>query len=332
MVTSAEGLAQAAAQGGYHVLTYSTFPSQIMGGPTWAQARIATTPILSNGDALDVLVCFNKEAYEEHNHEVRDEGVIIYNSGAFKLEDDPRAVGLPFSELARSTGNARAENMVVIGAFAHLVNMPQEYLEAFVRRRFTRGRPGDDEIIRSNIEAMGLGRDRVAESGLSIGELADPVPPPGGAGPGEGQRGHSPRGPGRRAGFLHRLPHLARHHHPRLHGAEPGRAREVRLPGKLGDRVDHRRHGRGLRRQEGDDLHRGPRLLPDERGPGHGVDGRNPRRRHRRAARRTRHGPADQDRAVRPLRRHPPRPRRRQPPGYCARHGGGVLLRPQSTP
>ena len=179
MVTSAEGLAQAAAQGGYHVLTHSTFPSQIMGGPTWAQARISTTPILSNGDALDVLVCFNKEAYGEHQDEVRDDGVIIYNSGAFKLEDDPRAVGLPFSELAKSTGNARAENMVVIGAFAHLVNMPQEYLEAFVKRRFTRGRPGDDEIIRSNIEALGLGRDRVAESGLSIGELADPVPPQG---------------------------------------------------------------------------------------------------------------------------------------------------------
>ena len=66
MVTSAEGLAQAAAQGGYHVLTYSTFPSQIMGGPTFAQVRISTSPILSNGDALDVLVCFNKEAYIQH--------------------------------------------------------------------------------------------------------------------------------------------------------------------------------------------------------------------------------------------------------------------------
>ena len=72
MVTSAEGLAQAAAQGGYHVLTYSTFPSQIMGGPTFAQVRISTSPILSNGDALDVLVCFNKEAYIQHEGEVQD--------------------------------------------------------------------------------------------------------------------------------------------------------------------------------------------------------------------------------------------------------------------
>lgn len=179
MVTSAEALAQGAAQGGYHVLTYTTFPSQIMGGPTFAQVRIATEPILSNGDALDVLVCFNKEAYELHNDQVREDGVIIYNSEDFQLTDGTRNIGLAFSELAKSTGNARAENMIVIGAFAHLVNMPMSYLEEFVKKRFTRGRPGDDEIIRSNIQALNLGADKIKESGFTLGELADPIKPEG---------------------------------------------------------------------------------------------------------------------------------------------------------
>ena len=49
VVTSAEGLAQASTQVGYHALTYATFPSQILGGPTWTQARICTEPILSFG-------------------------------------------------------------------------------------------------------------------------------------------------------------------------------------------------------------------------------------------------------------------------------------------
>ena len=177
MVTSAEGLAQAAAQVGYHVLTYVTFPSQIMGGPTLAQARISTTPVESAGDQLDALICFNRDAYDAHKALVRDGGVIIYNSEDFQLEDDGKSVGLPFAELARSTGNARAENMVVIGAFAHLISMPPEYLEAFVTKRFTRGRPGDEEIIRANIEALKLGRDRIAESGFSLGELPPPQPP-----------------------------------------------------------------------------------------------------------------------------------------------------------
>lgn len=177
MVTSAEGLAQAAAQAGYHVLTYVTFPSQILGGPTLAQTRISSTPILSPGDELDVLVCFNRAAYDTHQDEVQAGGVIIYNSEDFQLEPDGKSFGMPFSELAKSTGNPRAENMIVIGAFAELVGMVQEHLEGFVVKRFTRGRPGDDEIIRSNIEALNLGREQAASSGFNVGTLPEPHKP-----------------------------------------------------------------------------------------------------------------------------------------------------------
>ncbi|MDA1218693.1 MAG: 2-oxoacid:acceptor oxidoreductase subunit alpha [Chloroflexi bacterium] len=177
VVTSAEGLAQVSTQVGYHALTYSTFPSQIMGGPTWTQARISDAPILSAGDDVDVLVAFNREAYETHFSEVRDGGVIIYNSNdrefeGFEAEGESRIFGLPIDDLAKSTGNTRAANMVVIGALAHLVNMSQDYLEQFVEQRFRRGRDGDAEIIESNIKAIKLGRAETARSGFALGELA----------------------------------------------------------------------------------------------------------------------------------------------------------------
>ena len=177
VVTSAEGYAQAAAQTGYHVQTFATFPSQILGGPTWTQTRISTSEVLSSGDDLDVLVAFNKEAYDNHSGEVRDDGVIIYNTEDFELQSDGKSFGMPFDELAKSTGNARAANMVVMGALAFLVNMPQSILEEFVTKRFTRGRPNDEEIIRSNIQALRLGREEASKSGFSLGELADPIKP-----------------------------------------------------------------------------------------------------------------------------------------------------------
>jgi 2-oxoglutarate ferredoxin oxidoreductase subunit alpha len=179
MVTSAEGLAQAAAQVGYHVQTFITFPSQIMGGPTFAQTRISVNPIHSSGDYLDALICFNEDAYETHKDDVRKGGIVIYNSEAFQLEDSSFSVGLPFAQLAKSTGNARAENMIVIGAFAYLINMPKEYLEAFITKRFTRGRPGDEEIIRSNIQAFQLGSNEISKTGFQLGELPSPQPPEG---------------------------------------------------------------------------------------------------------------------------------------------------------
>ena len=177
VVTSAEGLAQASTQVGYHALTYATFPSQILGGPTWTQARISVDPILSAGDDVDVLVAFNREAYDTHREEVRDGGLVIYNSNDFDLEGDDRSYGLPVDELARSTGNNRAANMVIMGALAHLVNMPQAYLEQFVEARFRRGRANDDEIIDSNNLALKLGRDESASSGFSLGDLTPPAMP-----------------------------------------------------------------------------------------------------------------------------------------------------------
>ena len=177
MVTSAELLAQVTAQVGYHVKTFVTFPSQIMGGPTFAQARISTSPVLSYGDDLDVLVAFDREAYDTHQEEVREGGVIVYNSEDFQLEDDGKSFGIRIDELARSTGNPRAANMVILGAIAHLVHMPEHYLPEFVTKRFSRGRAGDEEIIKGNIMALDLGREEAKKSGFSLGELADPTPP-----------------------------------------------------------------------------------------------------------------------------------------------------------
>ena len=179
LVTSAELLAQVTAQVGYHVKTYVTFPSQIMGGPTFAQARISTEPVLSYGDDLDVLVTFDREAYDTHQADVREGGVIVYNSEAFQLEEDGKSFGMRIDELGKSTGNPRAANMVILGAIAHLVNMPEHYLPEFVTKRFTRGRAGDEEIIKANIMALTLGREEAKKTGFSLGELADPTPPEG---------------------------------------------------------------------------------------------------------------------------------------------------------
>ena len=124
-----------------------------------------------------MLVAFNDYAYNAHKDQVREGGVIIYDAGSFELEEDGKSLGMPFDELAKSTGNARAANMVVMGAWPISSTCPSPILESFVVRRFTRGRPNDDQIIKSNIQALSLGRDQAASSGFSLGELTDPIKP-----------------------------------------------------------------------------------------------------------------------------------------------------------
>ena len=176
-LSAAAGFASANTQAGYYAQTFATFPSQITGGPTWMQARISTKPIFSRGDLLDVLVVFNEYAYQAHKDEVREDGVVLYDSDAMDLEDDGRSLGIAFDKLGRSTGNARAANMVMMGALAELVGMPLDVLADFVRRRWDNTARYGPKIVPQNIEALKLGQQAAAESGFSLGELALPEKP-----------------------------------------------------------------------------------------------------------------------------------------------------------
>ena len=177
LVTSADALARSAALAGYYVQTFSTFPSQIMGGPASSQVRISTTPVLSSGDHVDVLVALNQYAFDNHNQDLSENGVTVYDSSEYELPAGGQYFGIKADELAKSTGNARAANMVVIGAVANLINFSLTQIDEFIRERFTRGRPGDDAIIEANIKAVRLGADVANTSGFNVGELAPPTAP-----------------------------------------------------------------------------------------------------------------------------------------------------------
>jgi 2-oxoglutarate ferredoxin oxidoreductase subunit alpha len=177
LVTSADALARAAVHAGYYVQTFSTFPSQIMGGPASSQVRISNKPVLSNGDSVDILVALNQYAYDHHKDELAADGVTIYNAEEFDLPSGGHYFGVKADELAKSTGNARAANMVTIGAVATLMSFPLKEIDAYITERFTRGRPGDAEIITANIEAVRLGAGVAEEAGYVVGQLAPANPP-----------------------------------------------------------------------------------------------------------------------------------------------------------
>ena len=155
VVTAAEMMAGAATAVGFHALTFATFPSQILGGPTFTQARISRSPVHSPGDALDILVAFNDEAYRSHRGEVREGGFIVHDPSVQPDEEDGAhaTLAIPFDELAKKTGEPRAANMVIMGALAYLVNMPLDIFKGFVEKRW----PGREATINANHMALDLG-------------------------------------------------------------------------------------------------------------------------------------------------------------------------------
>ena len=143
-----------------------------MGGPASSQVRISTTPVMSNGDFVDVLVALNQYAYDHHSQDLGPDGVTIYNAEEFDLPSGGHYFGVKADELAKSTGNARAANMVTIGAVATLMGFPLGEIDAYITERFTRGREGDDEIIEANIKAVRLGAEVAEGSGFTVGQLS----------------------------------------------------------------------------------------------------------------------------------------------------------------
>ena len=174
VVTAAEILARAVSSVGFHSLTFATFPSQILGGPTWTQARLSRTPVLSPGDTIDILVAFNSQAYDEHRPEVREGGVILLDPSVTPDPTDVahRCIAVPFDDLAKQTGEARAANMVVMGGLSHLINVGLDLFKEFVSRRFA-GRAG---VVEANHMALDLGFAHLAEE-EPIADLGDPEPP-----------------------------------------------------------------------------------------------------------------------------------------------------------
>ena len=174
VVTAAEFVARAATTVGYHALTFATFPSQILGGPTWTQARISREPVKSPGDYVDILVAFNDYAYQEHRGDVRDGGVILLDPTVEpdSADTERRALIVPFDELAKQTGESRAANMVVMGALSKLIDMPLDYFKDFVSRRFA----GRETVITANHMALDLGLAQMGGE-TAIADLGEPEKP-----------------------------------------------------------------------------------------------------------------------------------------------------------
>jgi 2-oxoglutarate ferredoxin oxidoreductase subunit alpha len=174
VVTAAEMLARAATGVGYHALTFATFPSQILGGPTWTQARVSRTPISSPGDAVDILVAFNDYAYQEHRPDVRDGGVILLDPAVTPDPSDSnhRCIVVPFDSLAKETGEARAANMVVMGGLSKLINMPLQFFKDFISVRFA-AREG---VVAANHKALDLGLSHLSDENI-VADLGAPEQP-----------------------------------------------------------------------------------------------------------------------------------------------------------
>jgi 2-oxoglutarate ferredoxin oxidoreductase subunit alpha len=164
-ISGGDILALAAARWGYHVYTFRTFPAEILGGPCMFQVRISDHPVKSMGDAADVLICLNKEAYDRNVSDLRHGGVLIYDPSDFTPETgDCITYAIPFNEIARKEVQLfQTKNMVMLGAISGLFGPPLEAILQVVESKLSKSRKTSATLMEKNRLALDVAKKYVTE-------------------------------------------------------------------------------------------------------------------------------------------------------------------------
>lgn len=148
-------LAQVVVQLGYDVKVSEVHGMAQRGGSVVSQVRFGDkvySPIIKKGD-VDILLAFEKLEAARWLDYVKPDGMVIVNdervdplpvmSGKTKYPADiieqiraavPSTVEINATEIAVSCGNARAANVVLVGALATAVGLPVEEVETAIRQ------------------------------------------------------------------------------------------------------------------------------------------------------------------------------------------------------
>jgi 2-oxoglutarate ferredoxin oxidoreductase subunit gamma len=126
-----------AVEGGQHATMIQSF------GPEARGSACSATLTVSDGEVLypyihrpDIFVVMSAEGYEIHAHDLKDDGVLVYEKDLVKPEPKPgqRAFGVSSTRIAEEQGRAIVQNIVMVGFFAAATRIvPRDAIRAAVK-------------------------------------------------------------------------------------------------------------------------------------------------------------------------------------------------------
>lgn len=153
-------LAKAMSRGGLHVYADQDYESRIRGGHNFFRVRISDSQVQAISEQIDVLIALNKETIDLHRGEVKENGKIILDLEALKMDKNEAAfLNVPMAKLALDTASTKLMvNSVAMGAAIGLVDYDFELLGKVLQEQFAKA---GQEVVENNIKAARAGFDFV---------------------------------------------------------------------------------------------------------------------------------------------------------------------------
>lgn len=167
IATSGLLLSKALIRGGLSAMDYTEYPSLIRGGHNTFLLRVNDEPVHAPVSSLNVLIALNKATVLLHEHELTDDGAILYDSDEVALDPakdlrrhDVKLYPVPFEKLAVQAGHAKVmRNTVALGAFMAMTGYPLEILSGVISDVFA-GK-GKTKAVEANQAAAQAGYEYV---------------------------------------------------------------------------------------------------------------------------------------------------------------------------
>lgn len=119
--------------GGYHVFTFHDVMSRVRGGHNFSQLRFGNKQVDSHHKSLDGMFITNKESYDFHVQDLKDDGFILCDETLGI--DDPRVLAFPLALDAKAIGNPKTITSIAIGALLSLFGIPAKEIEDLLAKR-----------------------------------------------------------------------------------------------------------------------------------------------------------------------------------------------------
>jgi len=151
-------LARLFARAGFHVFTHQDYESRVRGGHNFYQLRLSDNAVTASRNAIDIIVALDKECIIQHENELADNGLILYDSKSLGEQyPAPHFFDVPFDSLAVEHGGSKImANTVAVGAVLGILEMKLDILEGIIRNEFEKK---GFEIIDGNLKAAKAGHD-----------------------------------------------------------------------------------------------------------------------------------------------------------------------------
>lgn len=149
-------------RGGLNVVGYPEYPSLVRGGENTFQIRISESEIHSPSRNNHLVVCLNKPTVEFHKGHIYNNGAVIYDSAATKIEqgelrEGVRKFDVPLLKLATDNGgDIIMRNTVALGASLAVMGYDIGLLEHVLAETFAKK---GQQIVEQNVKIAKAGYD-----------------------------------------------------------------------------------------------------------------------------------------------------------------------------